>query len=888
MNLHLKVEWLRKLKNKSVEEQYCWRNPDQWCDVEIEALSENDLTVLLSLMEKHKDVKGSVAVKQKINTYRRLITDAKGVKISRLEPLVTAIKLLMEPTPHKWVFSENADGYMVPWYVYDVNYCCACRETPACTEIKLAANKRGAKITKTVSVYTPDLGATASELLRRKGYFIETPELVDEYLKENKRYQEVCGLTGEQFFAVGEGFHAGRLVAMERDQKASKVVMDDDSEEDEERGRDYYITSKFWKGNADADDGESDEGTEASLPLHPYVKVFDLDKHLFVVIHAVNLIEYIYDDTLIDKLVLPAEHKELVSMLVDGADVSMEDIVRGKTGGIIVICTGPPGTGKCHGRGTKVMLYTGESKNVEDIRVGDLLMGDDSAPRCVLSLAQGRAPLYRIRPLRGGEPFTVNNDHVMVLAQSPMKTGDPLGLVEMSLERYRALPKYKRDHLKLIRVPVTYQASNADDLCLVDPYWLGLWLGDGNAGYTGITTMDRPVVAYIRAYAKKLGLSVSVKVQPGNKSSVYTIVGTRSGSHHDNHLLAKMEALGLSVQREKDGRRHGSEKFIPHRYLVSSRGTRLNLLAGIIDSDGYTSKGDGVYDGSFVSERFAKELAQLARSLGYTASVKPKKGSIKNIGFVGSYYRVCLSAVHDLPLRVPRRKAKNGRGQKKRSNVTGFDIDSIGEDDYFGFTLDGNGRYLLSDFTVTHNTLTSEVFSEQVRRPLYRVQCSQLGTDESKLEDRLKIVLNRAQRWKAILLIDEADVYVHSRGNDIQQNAIVGVWLRVLEYYRGILFMTSNRETVIDDAIMSRATAWIRYDIPDRANAIAIWQILATQYSVDLTSQDIETLVDMDQFIRISGRSIKNLLKLAKLRAERRGKQVNVESIVYASQFLDL
>jgi SpoVK/Ycf46/Vps4 family AAA+-type ATPase len=149
-------------------------------------------------------------------------------------------------------------------------------------------------------------------------------------------------------------------------------------------------------------------------------------------------------------------------------------------------------------------------------------------------------------------------------------------------------------------------------------------------------------------------------------------------------------------------------------------------------------------------------------------------------------------------------------------------------------------------------------------------------------------VLNRAQRWKAILLIDEADVYVHERGNDIQQNAIVGVFLRVLEYYRGILFMTSNRETVIDDAIMSRATAWIRYDLPDRERAVAIWRVLSNQYKAGLKDVDFAKLVEMDKFKAISGRSIKNLLKLAKLMAARKKQPVTVQSIDYVSQFLDL
>jgi hypothetical protein len=511
--------------------------------VDIESLEDRDLDQLLELMEKHKDVKGSVAVKQKIVTYRKLLVDVKGVKISRLEPLVLAVKKLLEPTPHKWLFIENEDGYLVPWYVYNVDYNPPDERNgaPAHTDVSLAATKRGTKITKELTFHINDLGDTAYELLRKKGFFVETPEIVEEYAKENLRYQAICGLTGEQFLAVGDGFDkneywSSSTVSMERDQMPTKVVMDDESDEGEGREREgrEHITSKFWtedKKRRDDDGGEADENSVIDLPLQPYVKVFDLMKHCFVIIHVANLTEYRYDAELINKLVLPEERKELVSMLVEGADVALDDIVKGKTGGIIVICTGPPGTGK---------------------------------------------------------------------------------------------------------------------------------------------------------------------------------------------------------------------------------------------------------------------------------------------------------------------------------------------------------------------TLTAEVFSEQVKRPLYCVQCSQLGTNEQELEKELVTVLGRAQRWKAILLIDEADVYVHTRGNDIQQNAIVGVFLRVLEYYRGILFMTSNRETIIDDAIMSRATAWIRYDIPDRHRAVSIWKVLSTQYKVQLKDVDIEKLVDNARFKAISGRSIKNLLKLAKLRAARKKVPISIESIEYVSQFLDL
>jgi AAA+ superfamily predicted ATPase len=184
----------------------------------------------------------------------------------------------------------------------------------------------------------------------------------------------------------------------------------------------------------------------------------------------------------------------------------------------------------------------------------------------------------------------------------------------------------------------------------------------------------------------------------------------------------------------------------------------------------------------------------------------------------------------------------------------------------------------------TGKTLTAQVFSEQIKRPLYEVQCSQLGTDEEALEKELRKVLQRATRWNAILLIDEADVYIHERGNDIHQNAIVGVFLRVLEAYRGVLFMTSNRATIIDDAILSRATAYIEYTYPTKEALRRIWRVLSDHYLLEFDEDQIDTLTSM--FEGISGRRVKALIKLARLAARQKNQPVTVELVNYVNQFL--
>lgn len=182
----------------------------------------------------------------------------------------------------------------------------------------------------------------------------------------------------------------------------------------------------------------------------------------------------------------------------------------------------------------------------------------------------------------------------------------------------------------------------------------------------------------------------------------------------------------------------------------------------------------------------------------------------------------------------------------------------------------------------TGKTLTAEVYSEVMNRPLYTVQASQLGTNEKDLEERLQSVLRRAERWNAILMIDEADVYVRARGEDIQQNAIVGVFLRVLEYYRGVLFLTTNKPVDIDDAIISRLTAHIRYHLPTGDLLKKIWEVLSAQFKVALSDATLEQL--MVAWPEISGRTIKNLLKLVTFLKE----EPTIEAFKKVSGYLDL
>jgi SpoVK/Ycf46/Vps4 family AAA+-type ATPase len=124
-------------------------------------------------------------------------------------------------------------------------------------------------------------------------------------------------------------------------------------------------------------------------------------------------------------------------------------------------------------------------------------------------------------------------------------------------------------------------------------------------------------------------------------------------------------------------------------------------------------------------------------------------------------------------------------------------------------------------------TLTAEVYAEVVGKPLYRVHSGQLGVTAGSVEANLSKILQRAARWDSVLLLDEADVYIRRRDNDLQHNAIVAEFLRTLEYFNGLLFMTTNRVADIDDAILSRCIAIIQFETPTKEQAAQLWKSLA-------------------------------------------------------------
>jgi hypothetical protein len=158
-------------------------------------------------------------------------------------------------------------------------------------------------------------------------------------------------------------------------------------------------------------------------------------------------------------------------------------------------------------------------------------------------------------------------------------------------------------------------------------------------------------------------------------------------------------------------------------------------------------------------------------------------------------------------------------------------------------------------------TLTAEAIAELLHRPLYVVSMGELGTTPEALEERLTDVLDLCVPWGALVLIDEAEMLLERRGkNDIVRNAMVCVMLRLLEYYSGILFLTTNRVESLDPAFQSRVQCALRYEALDEAARKRIWADMLARSPIEVAA---DVAVDGLARHELNGRQIKNVLQLA-------------------------
>ncbi len=377
-----------------------------------------------------------------------------------------------------------------------------------------------------------------------------------------------------------------------------------------------------------------------------------------------------------------------------------------------------PGFGKCLGWNTPVLMYNGDIKMVQDVIVGDKLMGDDSTQRNVLSTCTGQEDMYTIY-FPNGDNYTANASHILSLSMTNHKTivlsirpnnvrgyivkrFDPKtklickkhfkdynqaveyknsinydGVLDISIKDYLNLSKQLRNKLRHYKVATEfldkYDTEKYTNL-LIQPYTLGLWLGTGD----------------YREGKFELNLSMRLKKVLGSDVELST----------DTEIFLEYELQKV--------------KYIPSNYKKNRREIRLELLAGIIDSAGLMYK--NCYEIVFRSKQLATDLQFITRSLAIYSRVMRRYEYDDNNRPISIYHIVFYGRnIQHIPIKQRHLQIKMEKIPFQEYINFYFKVIPCSSKNYYGFTIDGNSRFLLGDFTVTHNTITSIFIATELK-----------------------------------------------------------------------------------------------------------------------------------------------------------------------------
>ena len=366
----------------------------------------------------------------------------------------------------------------------------------------------------------------------------------------------------------------------------------------------------------------------------------------------------------------------------------------------IILITGGRG---CETPTQEVVMADMTIKQIKDIKVGDKVMGIDGTPRNVLDVHFGRGQMYKVSQSNADDYF-VNDEHVLSLHKSRSAQTDKGRIlkngnrqfkngrypsygndIDMPIREYMAKSERFRYNFRGFKVKIPYKEQTVS----IEPYLLGLWLGDGTCTAPYITNPDEEIRDYIKNYCSRKGQRFFSSLKSGAWQLGIRSFSEKKGANEFLNFLYDKNLIG--------------NKYIPQEYIANSEQIRLQLLAGLVDTDGsYDGWG---YEITQKNESLAKQIKFLADSLGFRTHIQTKRAYIGEKD-CGLYWRISISGdLYRVPCRVKRKQAQRGDNYNDRTfTESSLKISDIGIGDWVGIELDGDKRYIHSDGTVTHNS----------------------------------------------------------------------------------------------------------------------------------------------------------------------------------------
>ena len=350
-----------------------------------------------------------------------------------------------------------------------------------------------------------------------------------------------------------------------------------------------------------------------------------------------------------------------------------------------IFLTGPAGTGKCLGINTPIIMFDGSVKMVQDIKTDDLIMGNDSTKRTVLSTASGEDEMYKVTH-RNGDSYVVNSAHILTLKVYKIITcskndcllswGDKSGNV-----KYKSFYDYREAKITADALP---DLVDLPILECIKKHKDRKWQKHFQGVYTGLDFPEKhlEILPYVLGELITKTICQDVRIT---------------------------KLLGQTLN-----------KYIPHEYKTSSRVQRLDLLAGIIDTSGCLTK-QYTYEITQTSKRINDDIYFIARSLGFHVFVREdNRNSIL-------LYRIYISGnIREIPVIIAKKLInQNKKNDQLSSRIR---IDAIGSGTYYGFEIDGNHRFVLGNFIITHNTAVIKMFMKAYQNSRTIAVTSTTGT----------------------------------------------------------------------------------------------------------------------------------------------------------------
>jgi hypothetical protein len=493
-------------------------------------------------------------------------------------------------------------------------------------------------------------------------------------------------------------------------------------------------------------------------------------------------------------------------MSLNGAIVGMAQDFVGSNN---INTLAPLGQFGCLAPDTPILMWEGNIKYAKDIKIGDILIGDDGDKREVLNITNGIDDMYKIN-MSNGKTFTVNSQHILTLyftnnmeikwkksssmwyiiyydnksiKQKSFQTDKSTNNNHYNAskltkeEAYEKINEFRNTIIKeygdskIIDIKlcdyIQLSNTNKDDLYMlnninnikwdykpvpINPYIFGAWLGDGDHNGHGFTSIDDEIIRTFAIYADTINAEITHHPNHGRedcyhygirrKNSGYQLaIGDKNNSSATCIACqdSKMKHPSCDWYFEKSPETinygktiHGhtrndlnpfkellkqnnlyKNKHIPDIYIYNDEDTRLQLLAGFIDTDGRIRNNDTTNPSYEISQsdrihgHLIDSLNIISQSLGFATSITYTYHGItkKNENITMKSLNIYGPDLYRIPVKLPRKKFnKTGDVKRATKHYSTFTIESLGKGEFYGWSIDKNERFLLGDFTVTHNS----------------------------------------------------------------------------------------------------------------------------------------------------------------------------------------